>query len=106
MKTMTYNQDISKFGFFRLSKSKMAVDVCPNTLRAYHSQGLPLYKVGKSVFVSYAEVESFIRQHNELATVRIGPLGQTEGVSTVLTSKTTPTDHVAHAMGSSCGSVG
>jgi hypothetical protein len=44
--------DLSKFGFFRLSKSKIAVDVCPNTLRAYHSHGLPFYKVGKSVFVN------------------------------------------------------
>jgi hypothetical protein len=29
-------------------------------------QGLPFYKVGKSVFVNYAELESFIRQKNEL----------------------------------------
>jgi hypothetical protein len=63
---MQYHQDFSKFGFFRLSKSKLAVDVCPNTLRAYNSQGLPFYKVGKSVFVNYAELESFIRQKNEL----------------------------------------
>jgi hypothetical protein len=66
MKRTTHNQDISKFGFFRLSKSKMVVDVCPNTLRAYNSQGLPFYKVGKSVFVSYSELEAFIRQNNEL----------------------------------------
>ncbi len=66
MKTMTYNQVISKFGFFRLSKSKLAVDVCPNTLRAYNSQGLPFYRIGKSVFVSYTELEAFIRQHHAL----------------------------------------
>jgi hypothetical protein len=66
MKNQTQYQDISKFGFFRLSKSKLVVDVCPNTLRAYNSQGLPFYKVGKSVFVNYAELESFIRQKNEL----------------------------------------
>jgi len=66
MKTTTYNQDISKFGFFRLSKSKMAVDVSPNTLRAYNSQGLPFYRIGKSVFVSYSELETFIRQKSEL----------------------------------------
>ncbi len=65
-----YHQDICKFGFFRLSKSKLAVDVCPNTLRAYNSQGLPFYRIGKSVFVNYAELESFIRQKNEL---RNGP---------------------------------
>jgi hypothetical protein len=67
MKNQThYNQDLCKFGFFRLSKSKLAVDVCPNTLRAYNSQGLPFYKIGKSVFVNYAELESFIRQKNQL----------------------------------------
>jgi len=66
MKNQTNYQDICKFGLFRLSKSKQVVDVCPNTLRAYNSQGLPFYKVGKSVFVSYAELESFIRQRNEL----------------------------------------
>ena len=65
MKNETQNQDICKFGLFRLSKSKLVVDVCPNTLRTYNSQGLPFYKVGKSVFVSYAELESFIRQRNE-----------------------------------------
>ncbi len=67
MKSQTqYRQDISKFGFFRLSKSKLAVDVCPNTLRAYNDQGLPFYRVGKSVFVNYAELEDFIRQKNEI----------------------------------------
>lgn len=66
MKTPMYHRDISKFGFFRLCKSKLAVDVSPNTLRAYNSQGLPFYRIGKSVFVSYSELETFIRQHNEL----------------------------------------
>jgi len=66
MKNQTQYGDICKFGLFRLSKSKLVVDVCPNTLRAYNSQGLPFYKVGKSVFVSYAELEAFIRQKNAL----------------------------------------
>ncbi len=66
MQTQIQNLNLSKFGFFRLSKSKTTVDVCPNTLRAYNAQGLPFYKVGKSIFVSYAELESFIRQKNEL----------------------------------------
>lgn len=65
MNNTLFHQDISKFGFFRLSKSKLIVDICSNTLRAYNSQGLPFYKVGKSIFVSYAELESFIRQKNE-----------------------------------------
>ncbi len=69
-----YHQDLCKFGFFRLSKSKLVVDVCPNTLRAYNSQGLPFYKVGKSVFVNYAELESFIRQKNGLKDKPAGNL--------------------------------
>jgi hypothetical protein len=48
----------------------MAVDVCPNTLRGYNAQGLPFYKVGKCIFVNYAELESFIRQKNELTNNR------------------------------------
>jgi len=66
MQNQTRNNDLCKFGFFRLSKSKLKVDVCPNTLRAYNAQGLPFYKVGKSIFVNYAELEDFIRQKNEL----------------------------------------
>jgi len=50
------------FGMFRLSKSKETVDVCPNTLRQYHREGLPFYKRGKAVFVSMAELEDFIRR--------------------------------------------
>jgi hypothetical protein len=70
MQDQSQNQSLCKFGFFRLSKSKMAVDVCPNTLRGYNAQGLPFYKVGKSIFVNYAELESFIRQKNELTNNR------------------------------------
>jgi len=49
------------FDLFRLSKSKDAVDVCSNTLRAYHRNGLPFYRCGKAVFVSRAELDQFIR---------------------------------------------
>ena len=66
MQNTSHYQDLRKFGFFRLSKSKAAVDVCSNTLRGYNAQGLPFYKVGKSIFVNYAELESYIRQKNEL----------------------------------------
>jgi hypothetical protein len=48
------------FELFRLSKSKTAVDVCPNTLRAYFKQGLQFYKKGKAVFVSRTELARFI----------------------------------------------
>jgi len=54
MQNQTPNNDLCKFGFFRLSKSKLMVDVCPNTPRAYNAQGLPFYKVGKSIFVNYS----------------------------------------------------
>ena len=74
MQNRTHNNDLCKFGFFRLSKSKMAVDVCPNTLRAYNERGLPFYKVGKSIFVNYAELEDFIRQKNELKHTPAGHL--------------------------------
>ena len=74
MKDQTQNNDLCRFSFFRLSKSKLMVDVCPNTLRAYNSQGLPFYKVGKSIFVNYAELEDFIRQNNELKTKPAGHL--------------------------------
>jgi hypothetical protein len=48
------------FELFRLSKSKFAVDVCPNTIRSYFKQGLPCYKRGKAVFVSRSELAQFI----------------------------------------------
>jgi len=48
------------FELFRLSKSKEAVDVCPNTIRSYFKQGLPYYKRGKAVFVSRSELARFI----------------------------------------------
>lgn len=48
------------FELFRLSKSKGAVDICPNTLRSYFKEGLPFYKRGKAVFVSRSELAQFI----------------------------------------------
>lgn len=50
-----------EFDLFRLSKSKDVVDVCPNTLRGYFTQGLPFYKKGKAIFVSKSELATFIR---------------------------------------------
>jgi hypothetical protein len=48
------------FDLFRLSKSKPAVDVCSNTIRAYIKDGLPFYKMGKAVFISRAQLAQFI----------------------------------------------
>jgi hypothetical protein len=53
----------SGFDLFRLSKSKQAVDLCPNTLRAYFKQGLPCYRRGKVVFISRAELAEFITKN-------------------------------------------
>ena len=52
---------IGSFDLVRLSKSKEAVDICPNTLRAYHRDGLQFYRRGKAVFFSKSELEQFIR---------------------------------------------
>jgi hypothetical protein len=49
------------FDLVRLSKSKLAVDLCSNTIRRFAAEGLPLYRNGKAVFFSKAELESFIR---------------------------------------------
>jgi hypothetical protein len=53
--------ETSGFDLFRLSKSKDVVDVCPNTLRSYHREGLPFYKRGKAIFISKTELAAFIR---------------------------------------------
>ena len=50
------------FGLVRLSKSKEAVDVSPNTIRAYvRKGGIKLYRKGKSIFFSPVELEQYIR---------------------------------------------
>jgi hypothetical protein len=48
------------FDLFRLSKSKGAVDLCPNTIRSYFRAGLRCYRAGKAVFISRAELQAFI----------------------------------------------
>jgi hypothetical protein len=49
------------FEMVRISKAKETCDVCPNTIRAYAAEGLPLYKVGKSVYFSRTDLANFIR---------------------------------------------
>jgi hypothetical protein len=53
------------FDLFRLSRSKECVDVSPNTLRAYHAEGLTFYqrKGDRAVWVSRTELANFIRKH-------------------------------------------
>jgi hypothetical protein len=60
MHTQSTSSD-ANFDLFRLSKSKQIVDVCSNTLREYHEQGLEFYRRGKAVFVSKTELAAFIR---------------------------------------------
>lgn len=49
------------FAMFRLTKSKAEVGISPNTLRSYNRQGLNFYRRGKCVFISRAELETFIK---------------------------------------------
>ena len=57
----------SSWDFFRLSKSKIAVDISSNTLRAYHQEGLPFYRKGRAIFVSKQELAMFIRQRSSFS---------------------------------------
>lgn len=61
----------SQFDLFRLSKSKIAVDICSNTLRAYHKEGLPIYRRGKAAFVSRSDLEAFIRQKSDSKPIHL-----------------------------------
>jgi hypothetical protein len=49
------------FDLVRLSKSKETVDFCSNTIRSFAKEGLPLYRKGKAVFFSKAELAHFLR---------------------------------------------
>jgi hypothetical protein len=53
--------DGGDFDLVRLSHSKEAVDLAPNTIRALHRQGLPVYRMGKAAFFSKLELREFIR---------------------------------------------
>ena len=64
MNAISFNQPeaaAGSFDLFRLSKSKETVDLCSNTLRKFHAEGLPFYRKGKAVFISKAELAQFIR---------------------------------------------
>jgi hypothetical protein len=51
----------ANFDLVRLTKSKKEVDLASNTIRAYAREGLSLYRKGRAVFFSRAELEQFIR---------------------------------------------
>lgn len=65
--------DSFDFDLFRLSKSKAAVDVSPNTIRGYARQGLKLRRLGRAVFVSRTELDRFILQRAEPFVPSIKP---------------------------------
>ena len=52
------------FDLVRLNASKRHVDLAPNTIRAYAKEGLNLYRKGKAVFFSRAELAAFIKGGN------------------------------------------
>jgi hypothetical protein len=56
----TMQPTAASFDLFRLSKSKAAVDVCPNTLRSYFKAGLRCYRRGKAILISRTELAQFI----------------------------------------------
>jgi len=56
------NDAVNSFDLVRLTKAKRLVDLSPNTIRAYAREGLSLYRKGRAVFFSRAELENFIRK--------------------------------------------
>ncbi len=63
------NQENRLFDLVRLSQSKKAVDLAPNTIRAYGRDGLKIYRMGKAAFFSRTELEEFIRKTATVNTV-------------------------------------
>jgi hypothetical protein len=59
------DQQRQGFDLIRLSRSKQAADICPNTIRAYAREGLSLYRSGRAVFFSLRELEFFIRTRSD-----------------------------------------
>ncbi len=51
----------TSFDLVRLTKAKPTVDLAPNTIRAYAREGLALYRKGRAVFFSRAELAHHIR---------------------------------------------
>jgi hypothetical protein len=61
----------SNFDLVRLTRAKRAVDVCPNTIRKMAAGGLPLYRQGRAVFFSKAELAQHIRRTSCTGMVHI-----------------------------------
>jgi hypothetical protein len=68
---MTMSESLStSFDLVRLTRAKRAVDVCPNTIRAYAKEGLNLYRKGRAVFFSRAELDTHIRSTADKGAVK------------------------------------
>lgn len=59
------NVSNTSFDLVRLTKSKKIVDLSPNTIRAFSKGGLALYRSGRAVFFSRAELDQHIRRNSK-----------------------------------------
>lgn len=50
------------FDLVRITRARRAVGVCPNTIYAFAKNGLNLYRKGRMVFFSKAELADHIRR--------------------------------------------
>jgi hypothetical protein len=53
------------FDLVRLSHAKRDVDISSNTIRKYSRHGLNLYRMGKAIFFSQAELIEFIKRKSQ-----------------------------------------
>ena len=58
---MSATQVRPSFDLVRITRAKPEVGVCTNTIRAYAKEGLNLYRKGRAVFFSRAELDIHIR---------------------------------------------
>jgi hypothetical protein len=56
------------FDMARITHAKELVDLSPNTIRAYAREGLNLYRKGRALFFSRAELEQFIRSRAKVVS--------------------------------------
>jgi len=54
-----------QFPYFRIGRSKTAVDISVPTIRKFLKMGLKSYKIGKSRFISREDLSAFIRAFAE-----------------------------------------
>jgi hypothetical protein len=59
---MVMQEDNTSFDLVRISRAKKAVDLSPNTIRAYALEGLALYRKGRALFFSRSELAAHIRR--------------------------------------------